>query len=183
MLSLGSFVKDFLPHNGPRDALYMRLALDEANKAAAEGEVPVGAVVVCHGAIIGRDHNRREKRHSVLAHAELLAVEQASHHLGCWRLSDCQLYVTLEPCVMCVGAIVQARIARLVFGCLDSKGGAVESLYQLCNDSRLNHRVAVAGGVLAEDCAAILQKFFSRLREQKQDQTKAERWPSPAEGA
>ncbi|HXV83569.1 MAG TPA: tRNA adenosine(34) deaminase TadA [Candidatus Binatia bacterium] len=168
---------------GPRDVSYMRLALAEANNAAARGEVPVGAVVVYESEIIGRGHNRREELRSTLAHAELLAIEQASCRLGRWRLSDCQLYVTLEPCVMCVGAILQARIGRLVFGCLDPKGGAVESLYQLCDDSRLNHRVPVTGGMIAKECSSILENFFSRLREQKRSQTKAERWPSPAEGA
>ena len=153
----------------------MRVALDEADKGAADGEVPVGAVVVCDSEIIGRGHNRREKQHSPLAHAELLAIEQASRHLGHWRLSRCQLYVTLEPCVMCVGAIVQARMGRLVFGCLDPKGGAVESLYQLCNDSRLNHRLPVTGGILAEDCSTILGDFFKRLRQRKRDQIKQKR--------
>ena len=161
----------------------MRLALTEANRAATGSEVPVGAVVLCKGEIIGRGHNRREELHSALAHAELFAIEEASRHLGRWRLSDCQLYVTLEPCVMCVGAIVQARIGRLIFGCLDPKGGAVESLYQLCDDSRLNHRLPVAGGILAEDCSAILERFFCRMRQNKLDKTNAERWPSPAEGA
>lgn len=165
------------------DNFYMSLALNEASKAARRGEVPVGAVVVCEKEIVGRGCNRREELRTALAHAEMLALEQASSHLGRWRLSDCQLYVTLEPCVMCVGAIVQARISRLVFGCLDPKGGAVESLYQLCDDSRLNHRVPVAGGILAEECSTILESFFSRLREQKRNLTKAERWPSPAEGA
>jgi tRNA(adenine34) deaminase len=169
--------------NDLKDARYMRAALEEAKKAAASGEVPIGAVVVCQDEIIGRGYNRREELRSAIAHAELLAIEQASRHLGCWRLCDCQLYVTLEPCVMCVGAIVQARMGRLIFGCLDPKGGAVESLYQLCDDARLNHRLPVAGGMLAEDSAAILQAFFSRLRQNKRDQAKAERWPSPAEGA
>jgi tRNA(adenine34) deaminase len=166
-----------------KDAWYMRLALDEAVRAAARGEVPVGAVVVRENEIIGRGSNRREELHSALAHAELLAIEEASRHLGRWRLSDCHLYVTLEPCVMCVGAVVQARIGRLVFGCLDPKGGAVESLYQLCNDVRLNHRLPVVGGMLAENCSAILGGFFSRLRQHRRRQTNAERWPSPAEGA
>lgn len=162
-------MEDCLTHVdvGLGDVSYMRLALDEANKGAARGEVPVGAVVVCEGNIVGRDHNRREGLRSALAHAEVLAIEQASHYLGRWRLSDCQLYVTLEPCVMCVGAIVQARVGRLVFGCLDPKGGAVESLYQLCDDCRLNHRLPVAGGILAEQCSEILESFFRRLREQK----------------
>jgi tRNA(adenine34) deaminase len=167
----------------PGDDFYMRLALDEANKAAACVEVPVGAVIVCGTEIVGRGYNRREELRTALAHAELLAMEQASSHLGRWRLSDCQLYVTLEPCIMCVGAIVQARIARLVFGCLDPKSGAVESLYQLCNDDRLNHRLPVSGGILAEQCSAVLRNFFSLVRKSKREQTKAERWPSPAEGA
>ena len=174
---------EHLSDNDLNDARYMRVALDEAKKAAASGEVPVGAVVVCQSEIIGRGFNRREELRSALAHAELLAIEQASRHLGGWRLSDCQLYVTLEPCVMCVGAIVQARLGRLIFGCLDPKAGAVESLYQLCNDSRLNHRLPVSGGILAGDSSAILQAFFNRLRQNKRDQAKAERWPSPAEGA
>jgi tRNA(adenine34) deaminase len=165
------------------DSFYMRLALNEANKAAGCGEVPVGAIVVCKEEVVGRGCNRREELRTALAHAEMLALEQASSHLDRWRLSDCQLYVTLEPCVMCVGAIVQARISRLVFGCLDAKGGAVESLYQLCDDSRLNHRVRVTGGILAEQCSTILETFFSRLREKKRNPIKAERWPSPAEGA
>lgn len=173
----------FPADSNSRDVSYMRVALDEAVKAASEGEVPVGAIMVCENEIIGRDHNRREQLRSALAHGEFLAIEQASRHLGRWRLSDCQLYVTLEPCVMCVGAIVQARIGRLVFGCLDPKGGAVESLYQLCNDARMNHRLPVVGGMLAEDCSAILEGFFNRLRQSKRKQTKAERWPSPAEGA
>ena len=164
-------MKDFCAHTDPRDASYMRLALDEANKAGARGEVPVGAVVICESEIAGRGHNRREELCSALAHAELLAIEEASRHLGRWRLSNCQLYVTLEPCVMCVGAIVQARMGRLVFGCRDPKGGAVESLYQLCDDSRLNHRLPVTGGMLAENCSEILEDFFSRLRQNKRDQT------------
>src|SRR4030095_11963953 len=139
------------------------------------GEVPVGAVVVCESEIVGRGHNRREELRSALAHAELLAIEQASRHLGRWRLSDCQLYVTLEPCVMCVGAIVQARIGRLIFGCLDPKAGAVESLYQLWHDGPPKHRLPVSGGILADDSSAILQAFFNGLRQNKRDQAKAER--------
>jgi tRNA(adenine34) deaminase len=176
-------MNNFFADSNPRDARFMRLALDEAVKAASEGEVPVGAVVVCKNKIIGRGYNRREQMRSALAHGELLAIEHASRHLGRWRLSDCQLYVTLEPCVMCVGAIVQARIGRLVFGCLDPKGGGVESLYQLCNDARLNHRLPVVGGMLAEDCSAILGGFFNHLRQSKRKQNKVERWPSPVEGA
>jgi tRNA(adenine34) deaminase len=176
-------MKNFSFDSGLRDARTMRQALAEASKAAARGEVPVGAVVVCDQQIVGRGHNQREKLRSPLAHAEILAIEQASRYLGRWRLDDCELYVTLEPCVMCVGAVTQARMKRLVFGCLDPKSGAAESLYQLCNDARLNHRLPVAGGMLAEDCAAILEQFFSRLRQSKRKPTNAERWPSPVEGA
>jgi tRNA(adenine34) deaminase len=166
-----------------RDDFYMRLALDEANRAAACSEVPVGAVITCGTEIVGRGYNRREELRTALAHAEMLAIEQASRHLDRWRLSDCQLYVTLEPCIMCVGAILQARIGRLVFGCVDPKCGAVESLYQLCNDDRLHQRISVNGGILAEQCSAILRNFFSTLRKNKLERTKAERWPSLAEGA
>jgi tRNA(adenine34) deaminase len=166
-------MEKFLSDSESKDAGYMRLALDEANKAAAKGEVPVGAVVVYDNEVIGRGYNRREELRSAMAHAEMLALEQASSHIGRWRLGDCQIYVTLEPCVMCVGAILQARLGQLVFGCLDPKGGAVESLYQLCNDGRLNHRLPVTGGILAADCAAILADFFTRLRQDKRDQTKS----------
>ena len=153
--------------NHPRtdiDVDYMRLALDEARQAAAEGEVPVGAVVVCAEDVIGRGHNQRETQQSPLAHAEILAIQAASSHLRNWRLSECDLYVTLEPCVMCVGAILQARIRRLVFGCLDAKAGAVESLFGLCDDARLNHRLPAAGGVLARESADLLESFFKVLR-------------------
>lgn len=146
------------------DQVWMALALQEAGQAAEKGEIPVGAVVVHGGQVIARGHNLREQTQSPLAHAEMLALERASQYLGSWRLNDCTLYVTLEPCVMCVGAILQARVARVVFGCLDPKGGAVESLYRLCEDSRLNHQVAVTGGVLEGECAAVLSGFFGRLR-------------------
>ena len=146
------------------DHIPMALALQEAEQAAEKGEIPVGAVVVYRGEVIARGHNLREKTHSPLAHAEMLALENASQYLGSWRLEECALYVTLEPCVMCVGAILQARVARVVFGCLDPKGGAVESLYRLCEDSRLNHHPAVTGGVLKRECGQILTEFFARLR-------------------
>src|SRR3990167_6256408 len=146
------------------DRVWMALALREAEQAAEKGEIPVGAVVVYRGEVIARGHNLREKTQSPMAHAEMLALENASQYLGSWRLEECALYVTLEPCVMCVGAILQARVARVVFGCLDPKGGAVESLYRLCEDSRLNHHPAVTGGVLKREWAAILSDFFARLR-------------------
>jgi tRNA(adenine34) deaminase len=146
---------------------FMRLALEEARTAAALGEVPVGAVVACGGDIVGRGHNQRELRQSPLAHAEMLAIEQAARALGRWRLTDCQVYVTLEPCVMCAGAILQARVGRLIFGCLDPKAGAVESLFGLCDDARLNYRVPVTGGLLARESAELLESFFKILRQAK----------------
>jgi tRNA(adenine34) deaminase len=149
------------------DESYMRVALDEARAAAAAGEIPVGAIVVANDAVLARAHNLREERQSALAHAEILAIETASARLKSWRLEECTIYVTLEPCIMCVGAILQARIARLVFGCLDPKAGAVESLYRLCEDTRLNHRLPVTGGILTEDCSRILSDFFSDLRKGK----------------
>ena len=147
------------------DVDYMQMALTEARNAAAKGEVPVGAIVTRAGKVVGRGHNQRETQQSPLAHAEMLALQEASGALGTWRLGDCDLYVTLEPCVMCVGAILQARIRRLVFGCLDPKGGAVESLFGLCDDARLNHRLPATGGVLARESADLLESFFKALRE------------------
>jgi tRNA(adenine34) deaminase len=164
------------------DISYMEIALAEAREAAAKGEVPVGAIVTCGGEVVGKGHNQREIQRSPLAHAEILAIQEAASTLGRWRLSDCDLYVSLEPCVMCVGAILQARIRRLVFGCLDPKAGAVESLFALCDDARLNHRLPVAGGLLARQSADLLESFFKALRESKKISS-AERWPSPAEGA
>ena len=169
--------------NEAKDAWFMRLALAEAGEAATRGEVPVGALAVCDGEVVGKGFNRREELKSPLAHAEMAAIDEAAHALQSWRLTECTLYVTLEPCIMCVGAILQARLRRLVFGCLDPKAGAVESLYRMCDDSRLNHRLAVQGGVLAGECASILKDFFSRLREQKLLRRDPERWPSPVEGA
>ena len=162
---------------------FMRRALAAANEAAVKGEVPVGAVVVYAGEVIGEAHNQREATQSALGHAELAAIDKASAHLGSWRLSECDIYVTLEPCIMCVGAILQARMHRLVFGCLDPKAGAVESLYRLCEDQRLNHQLPATGGVLASESGAMLAEFFQRLRKQKRHTQKAERWPSPVEGA
>jgi tRNA(adenine34) deaminase len=161
----------------------MRLALAEAKEAAAKGEVPVGAVIVFREGVVGSGYNRREELQNPIRHAEISAIEVASRYLRSWRLSECELYVTLEPCIMCVGAILQARIRRLVFGCRDSKAGAVESLYRLCEDKRLNHRLPVVGGVMAEESALLLAEFFAQLRKSKQTVLDAERWPSPAEGA
>src|SRR5262245_2509660 len=165
------------------DRTMMNLALAAARDAAARGEVPVGAVIVCDGQVIGAGHNCREERQSALGHAEIVAIDQASRHLRSWRLEDCDIYVTLEPCVMCIGAILQARMRRLVYGCVDPKAGAVESLFRLCEDQRLNHQLPAIGGMLAEESASLLSEFFARLRAHKHDPKKTERWPSPVEGA
>ena len=165
------------------DINFMQQALVAAREAGTRGEVPVGAVVVSAGEVIGSGHNCREALRSPLGHAEIVAIQAAASHVGCWRLNECEIYVTLEPCIMCVGAILQVRMRRLVFGCLDRKAGAVESLYRLCEDQRLNHQLPATGGVLASDCAAILSEFFQRLRRQKRNPQNAERWPSPVEGA
>jgi len=162
-------MRNFFPHRDAWDLYCMKLALQEANRAVEKEEVPVGAVVVCGDRVVGRGHNRREELQSPTAHAEMLALQEAASSLRSWRLQDCTLYVTLEPCVMCVGAILQARIARLVFGCLDPKGGAAESLYRLCEDPRLNHNVVVTSGVLGSECARILSEFFVGLRAKDND--------------
>jgi tRNA(adenine34) deaminase len=146
------------------DESHMRVALDEACLAAADGEVPIGAVVVCDGAVVARAHNRRENDRDPTAHAELLAIRAAARSLGRWRLSGCTVYVTLEPCPMCAGAMHQARVDRLVFGALDPKAGAVGSLYDLSDDRRLNHRFDVTSGVLEDESSALLKAFFARLR-------------------
>jgi tRNA(adenine34) deaminase len=144
----------------------MREALDLARSAAGAGEVPIGAVVVHDptGRVVGRGSNRRLLDHDPTAHAEILAMREAGRSLGHWRLLDCTLYVTLEPCPMCAGAIVNARLPRLVYGCDDPKAGAVRTLYQLCEDPRLNHRVEVTAGVLADECAEVLRQFFRAQR-------------------
>ncbi len=146
------------------DVNYMAMALAEAEAAAAADEAPVGAVIVCDGQVIGAARNEREALRDPTAHAEIIAITQAAAALGSWRLEGCTLYVTLEPCPMCAGAIVNARVPRLVYGCDDPKAGAVRTLYQLCEDPRLNHRVAVAAGVLADECARLLREFFRAQR-------------------
>jgi tRNA(Arg) A34 adenosine deaminase TadA len=146
------------------DEMYMAMALDEARLAEQIGEVPIGAVVVCEGAVVTRAHNRREIDADPSAHAEFIAIRDASRKLERWRLSDCTVYVTLEPCPMCAGLMHQARISRLVYGAPDPKAGAVGTLYDLSDDKRLNHRFEVTRGVLAEECGEILSAFFRRLR-------------------
>ena len=145
------------------DEQWMTLALEEARAAAAAGDVPVGAIVVADGHIIGRGRNRRELDHDPTAHAEINALRDAAKALGMWRV-EATLFVTQEPCPMCAGAIVNARVKCLVFGCTNPKAGAVETLYTIVTDPRLNHRVEVRGGVLATECAAELSQFFAALR-------------------
>jgi tRNA(adenine34) deaminase len=146
------------------DRRHMRLALREAEAAAAEDEVPIGAVIVHQGRVIASAHNQREQLHDPTAHAEMIAITQAAGVLGDWRLEDCTLYVTLEPCPMCAGAIVLARVPRVVYGAADPKAGAAQSLYRLLDDGRLNHRATVTDGVLGEECGAILTRFFEQKR-------------------
>lgn len=145
----------------------MRLALQEAEQARQIGEIPIGAVVVKDGGVVAAGHNRRETWHDPTAHAEVIAIRRAAKTLGRWRLTGCTLYVTIEPCPMCAGAAVLARIDRLVYGAADPKGGAVGSLYNIACDERLNHRIDVAAGVLAEECADMMRSFFRSLREKK----------------
>lgn len=149
------------------DEEFMRQALRLAEEAGALGEVPVGAVAVWDGRVVGSGMNRRETDQDPLAHAEMDAVTEAARSLGAWRLTGVTLYVTLEPCAMCAGALVQSRITRLVYGASDPKAGAVGSLYNLVEDPRHNHRVLVTPGVLAEPSAALLSAFFKKLREEK----------------
>ncbi len=146
------------------DLGYMQLALELAREAARLGEVPVGAVAVYQDRVIGQGYNRRELDRDPFAHAEVLALRQAARERGEWRLSGVTLYVTLEPCAMCAGAMVQGRVQRLVFGTLDPKAGAVGSLYNLVEDARHNHRLEVQSGVLAGPCGEILKDFFRALR-------------------
>lgn len=149
------------------DIRFMRLAIEQAHEAESLGEAPIGAVVTYDGEVIARGHNRREVDHDPAGHAEFIALKQAARELGRWRLSGCTVYVTLEPCLMCAGLMQQSRIDRCVYGASDSKGGALGTLYQIHDDTRLNHRFAVVSGVLESECAALLSEFFARLREKK----------------
>ena len=146
------------------DETFMAEALAEARLAAAEGEAPVGAVLVADGRIAGRGRNARERLHDPTAHAEILALQEASRTLGRWRLTGSTMYATLEPCPMCAGALVNARVDRLVYAVADPKAGAVDTLFDILRDPRLNHRVEVASGVLAEECGALLSGFFRQRR-------------------
>ncbi len=146
------------------DTYFMKEALQEAKKALGKDEPPVGAVIVKDGEVIARGHNLRENLKDPTAHAEMLAIKSAAGSLERWRLSDCTMYVTLEPCAMCAGAMVLARLQRLVYGATDPKAGAVNSLMNLVSDERLNHQVEVDSGLLAEECGNLLRDFFSSRR-------------------
>jgi tRNA(adenine34) deaminase len=157
-----------LPLSDPRHPFHvehMEMALDEARAAVAEDEVPVGCVIVSlERGVIARAHNQRETLNDPTAHAEMIAITQAAEALGSWRLEQCVLYVTLEPCPMCAGAIVLARLPMLVYGAVDPKAGACDTLYQITSDPRLNHRAQVVRGVLATECGAVLSEFFASKR-------------------
>ncbi len=152
---------------------WMREALTEARRAAALGEVPVGAVLMQDGQVIARGHNRRELDGDPTAHAEVLAIREATRRVGGWRLAECALYVTLEPCSMCAGAIVLARIPLVVFGAWDPKAGAAGSLMNLLQDTRLNHRTEIVQGVLADECGVMLEEFFQDLRQGSQNRRRS----------
>jgi tRNA(adenine34) deaminase len=147
------------------DEQYMRTAIEAAKTARDNGDVPIGAVIVHKGQIIAKAYNQREQLNDPTAHAEIIALTQAAAALGSWRLDGCTIYVTLEPCTMCAGALVLGRLDRLVYGCDDPKTGAVKSLYNIVQDERLNHCLEVTCGVLADDCTALLQEFFAQRRE------------------
>jgi len=149
------------------DSYWMGLALREAEKAAARGEVPIGALVVRDGKVLGRGHNFREAKRDPVAHAEIIAIRKAAKKEESWRLTGATVYVTLEPCIMCMGAMLLARVERVVFGCNDPKGGAAGTLYDLSDDPRLNHRMEVTSGVREAECSAVLSEFFSYLRREK----------------
>ena len=144
---------------------FMREALKEAQKAYDQAEVPIGAVVVLNGEIIGRGYNIREKEQDATLHAEIKAIRQANQHLGSWRLEDCELFVTLEPCPMCSGAMILARLKKVTFGAFDSKAGTAGTFMNLLQDERFNHQVEVEQGILEDECKALLQTFFKGLRE------------------
>ncbi|MFH0798745.1 MAG: tRNA adenosine(34) deaminase TadA [Pseudomonadota bacterium] len=146
------------------DEQWMRRAIEEARGAATDGEVPIGAVAVADGQMVGGARNARERTHNPLGHAELLLIESLAKMRGSWRLEDVCIYVTCEPCLMCAGAMLQARIPRVVYGCRDPKAGAMGSLYDVSNDPRLNHRIEVVPNVLGEECGRLLSDFFKALR-------------------
>ncbi len=149
------------------DEKFMKLAIEEAKQAEAIGEVPIGAVIVHKGKVIATGHNKRETTERTLSHAELIAIERANEVIGSWRLEDCTIYVTLEPCPMCAGALVQSRMKRVVYGASDPKAGCVGTLMNLVTDERFNHQVEWTKGVLEEPCRLLLTDFFKQLRQRK----------------
>lgn len=146
------------------DLLFMRMALEEAGRATAIGEVPIAALIVQGNRVLAQAHNYREGWQDPTAHAEVIAIRAAATTLGTWRLTDTTLYVTIEPCAMCIGAIILARVSRVVFGAWDPKAGACGSVFNLPAEPRLNHRVAVIGGILEQECQSLVQKFFQEIR-------------------
>ncbi|SFB26617.1 MULTISPECIES: tRNA adenosine(34) deaminase TadA [unclassified Bacillus (in: firmicutes)] len=157
------------------DEYFMKEAIKEAKKAEVKNEVPIGAVIVSNGEIISRGYNLRESNQSAVAHAELMAIEEACRKLGTWRLEDTVLYVTLEPCAMCSGAIILSRVKRVVYGAADPKGGCAGTFMNLLTDERFNHQSEVVTGVLEEECSNLLSSFFRELRERKKAEKKAKR--------
>ena len=153
---------------------FMREALKEAQKAYDQAEVPIGAVVVLNGEIIGRGHNLREKEQDATLHAEIKAIRQANQHLGSWRLEDCELFVTLEPCPMCSGAMILARLKKVTFGAFDPKAGTAGTFMNLLQDERFTHQVEVEQGILADECKTLLQTFFKGLRERNKQRKQAQ---------
>jgi tRNA(adenine34) deaminase len=147
-----------------QDERYMQVAIEQARIAEENGDVPIGAVIVCEDRIIGKAYNQREQLQDPTAHAEIIALTQAAAALENWHLNGCTIYVTLEPCPMCAGALVLSRMDRLVYGCDDPKAGACKSLYNIVQDERLNHRLEVSAGILAEQCSKLLRDFFSQRR-------------------
>lgn len=147
----------------------MQIAIEQAEIAAENGDVPIGAVIVHNGQIIGKAYNQREQLQDPTAHAEIIALTQAAAAFESWRLDGCAMYVTLEPCPMCAGALVLARIERLVYGCDDPKTGAVKSLYNIVQDDRLNHKIEVSCGILEKQCGRLLQKFFQKRRKENKN--------------
>lgn len=152
------------------DEKYMQKAIEAAKIAEENGDVPIGAVIVHQNQIIGKAYNQREQLKDPTAHAEIIALTQAAAFLESWRLNGCTIYVTLEPCPMCAGALVLARMDRLVYGCDDPKTGAIKSLYNIVQDERLNHRLEVTSGVMADECSELLQEFFQRRRIENKNQ-------------
>ncbi|HLQ72917.1 MAG TPA: tRNA adenosine(34) deaminase TadA [Bacillota bacterium] len=154
------------------DETFMQLAIEQAQRAEAIDEVPIGAVIVQNGEVIATGYNQREQDQSALAHAELIAIRRANDYLNSWRLEDCTLYVTLEPCPMCAGAIVQSRVKRVVFGAYDPKSGCASTLMNLLDEPSFNHHVQLTSGIREEQCKQLLQNFFKQLRQRKKENKK-----------